>query len=143
MLRSTSSVGGRSSVPNASSFIKSVSRRRFEHGIAVIEKYSTYADTGPYFDPGDGAWQLKFRHRMENGAVCEPSSLTKTTPRSAGKHIARIEVEETDSDSDDDDLTVCTDSTLTAGESSDDSNDKDSGSTETLDDMLARHRVRR
>ena len=96
---------------------------------------------------------------MENGAVCEPSSLTTTTPRSTGKHIARIEVEETDSDSDDDsysvytessathsddsdddDLTVCTDSTLTAGESSDDSNDED---TETLDEMLARHRVRR
>ena len=96
---------------------------------------------------------------MENRAVCEPLSLTKTTPRSAGKHIARIEVEETDSDSDDDsysvytessathsdddDLTVCTDSTLTAGESSNDSNNEDSGSTETLDDMLARLRVRR
>ena len=98
---------------------------------------------------------------MENRAVCELLSLTKTTPRSAGKHIARIEVEETDSDSDDDsysvytessathsddsdddDLTDSTDSTLTAGESSDDSNDEDSGSTETLDDMLARHRVR-
>lgn len=98
---------------------------------------------------------------MEKRAVCEPLSLTKTTPRSAGKHIARIEVEETGSDTDgdsysmymessatysddsDDDLMVCTDSTLTAGESSDCSSDEGRRSTGTLDDMLARLRVRR
>jgi hypothetical protein len=51
----------------------------FEHAVAVIEKYTAYANTKPYVNPGNNIWQISVPHWKKRDDVCEPIASIPTS----------------------------------------------------------------